>query len=90
MLWTPLRIVVVLNVATPEEFTFAVPSRVEPLKKLTVPTVEPVGAGVITAVKVMDCPAGEGLGEAVRAVVVVVVVGVAATPVPLTSIVCEP
>lgn len=50
----PAGRVVVVNVATPEEFTVAVFSRVESLKKSTVPSGAPMGAGVTVAVKITD------------------------------------
>jgi len=55
---------VVVNVATSFE-TVPPPSRVEPLKKATVPvgTAEPVLAGVIVAVNVTDVPNDGELGE---------------------------
>ena len=40
-----------VKVATPDAFRFAVPNRVVPLKKLTVPAGVPVGAGLTVAVK---------------------------------------
>ena len=66
----------VVKVATPFD-TVPPPSRVEPLEKATEPVgvAEPVLAGVIVAVKVTDVPNGAELGEAVRAVVVAIVVG---------------
>ena len=63
---------VVENVATPDEFTFPDPSTVVPLLKLTVPSDEPVGAGVTVAVNSSVCPAGTGFGEAVTTVTVTV------------------
>jgi len=60
----------VVNVATPDALTVAVPSKVEPSKKLTVPSAEPLGAGDMVAVRRMGCPATAGLGLAVRLVVV--------------------
>jgi len=59
-----------LNVSTPEEITLAVPRRVAPSKKLTVPREFPVGAGETVAVKTTDCPAVAGFGLAPRVVVV--------------------
>ena len=44
--FVPARRLEVTKVATPDEFTFAVPSRVLPRKKLTVPAGVPVGVGV--------------------------------------------
>ena len=68
----PTESPLVTNVATPEEFTVRVPSRVEPLKKLTVPSVEPVGAGLTVTVKVTGCPTTTGFGEAASVVEVTV------------------
>ena len=62
----------VIRVATPDELTFAVPSSVLPLKKLTVPAGVPVGAGVTVAVSVTGCPTVDGLGKAASAVAVTV------------------
>ena len=62
----------VISVATPDELTFAVPSSVLPLKKLTVPAGIPVGAGATVAVSVTACPTVDGLGEAASAVAVTV------------------
>ena len=44
----------VVNVAAPDEFRFTVPIKVEPSKKLTVPSGEPVGVGEMVAVNVTD------------------------------------
>ena len=66
-----------LKAATPEESTFTVASRVLPLKKLTLPSGEPVGTGATVAVRVTDCPAVAGFGKAVSAVAVEV--GIALT-----------
>ena len=67
---------VVVNVATSFE-TVPPPSRVEPLKKATVPVgaAEPVLAGVMVAVNVTDVPNDGELGVKVRAVVVAIAVG---------------
>jgi hypothetical protein len=67
---------VVVNVATSFD-TVPPPSRVEPLKKATVPVgaTEPVLAGVIVAVNVTDVPNDGELGVKVRAVVVAIAVG---------------
>jgi hypothetical protein len=54
--------------ALPEEPTGLDPIIVEPLKKFTVPTDEPVGDGVIVAVSRTDCPELEELGFAVSTV----------------------
>ena len=53
--------------------TVAVPIKVEPLKKSTVPAGEtgPVDEGVIVAVSVTICPETGSIGEKVTAVVVV-------------------
>ena len=63
---------VVVNVATPDEFRLAVPSKVLPLKKLIVPTGVPVGLGVTVAVSVTVCPVITGFGAAVSTVLVAV------------------
>jgi hypothetical protein len=60
----------VVNVATPEEITVPIPSNVEPLKKLTVPSVLPVGAGATVAVKVSLCPSTGGFGARITVVAV--------------------
>jgi hypothetical protein len=62
---------VVENVATPEEFRVAVPSKVEPFMKLTVPvgTVVPL----TDAVRLSACPAVTGFGVAMSIVLVAVV-----------------
>jgi len=44
----------VVNVASPDEFTFADAIKVEPSKKLTMPSGEPVGVGEMVAVNVTD------------------------------------
>ena len=64
---------VVVSVATSFE-TVPLPSRVEPLKKATVPVgaAEPVLAGVIVAVNVTGVPNGAEPGVEVRAVVVAI------------------
>jgi hypothetical protein len=58
------------SVATPEAFRVAVPSTVEPFKKL----IDPVGVEVplqfTVAVRVSAWPAVTGFGEAIRLVVV--------------------
>ena len=51
-----------LNVATPAELIVADPSKVLALKKLTLPSDEPVGAGETVAVSVTVCPAVAGFG----------------------------
>ena len=53
----------VVKVATPDEFTFAVPSSVLPLKKLTVPAGVPVGVGVTVAVRVTGCSRDGWIGR---------------------------
>jgi hypothetical protein len=63
----------VLKVAVPETPTGLDPIIVVPLKKLTVPSDEPVGTGLIVAVNKTDCPNVEEAGFAVSAVVVGVV-----------------
>lgn len=78
----------VVNVATPDALTVAVPSKVEPSKKLTVPSAEPLGAGDMVAVRRMDCPATAGLGLAVR--VVVVDVGLVADTTSVTGFEVDP
>ncbi len=67
---------VVVNVATSFD-TVPPPSRVEPLKKATVPVgaAEPVLAGVMVAVNVTEVPNDGELGVKVRAVVVAIAVG---------------
>jgi hypothetical protein len=71
MLRTPAGSVVLVSVATPEEFTVAaLPICVAPLKKLTVPTEEPVGVGVMVAVNVSVWPVVTGFGASVSAVAV--------------------
>jgi hypothetical protein len=68
---TPTGNVDVVVVATPDEFTVAAaPIWVAPMKKLTVPREEPVGAGETVAVSVTVAPNVAGLGAATRAVVV--------------------
>jgi hypothetical protein len=67
----PTASVEVVTVATPEEFTTAaLPICVAPLKKLTVPSGEPVGVGVMVAVNVTVAPKVAGFGEGTSAVVV--------------------
>lgn len=78
----------VVNVATPDALTVAVPSKVEPSKKLTVPGAEPLGAGEMVAVRRMGCPATAGLGLAVR--VVVVDVGLVADTTSVTGFEVDP
>ena len=78
----------VVNVATPDALTVAVPSKVEPSKKLTVPVAEPLGAGEMVAVRRMGCPATAGLGLAVR--VVVVDVGLVADTTSVTGFEVDP
>lgn len=78
----------VVAVAIPDELTLAVPSKVEPSKKLTVPSGEPVGAGEMVAVSRMGCPATEGLGLALR--IVVVDVGLVADTTSVTRFEVDP
>ena len=61
-----------MSVAPPAELTVTVPSRVEPLKKLTMPGAEPVGAGLTVAANVAGCPATTGFGETISVVEVTV------------------
>ena len=63
---------VAVKVATPDELRFAIPKRVLPLKKLTVPAGVPAGAGATVAVRVTGCPTMAGLGAASRMVAVTV------------------
>ena len=65
----------VLSVATPDALKVPTPSCAAPLKKLTVPSDEPVGAGDTVAVSVTASPKLAGDGDAAS----VVVVGVALT-----------
>jgi hypothetical protein len=69
-LWDPSARVVVDSVATPEEFRVAVPSTVEPFRKLTVPAGTVVSLPLTVAVKVRVLPATTGFGAATRVVVV--------------------
>ena|SRR5580698_88610 len=62
-----------VNVAIPEAFTFDVPSKVVPSKKLTVPFELPVGAGATVAVSVTACP--DTIGDDGTDSVVVVATG---------------
>jgi hypothetical protein len=78
----------VVNVATPDELTLAVPIKVEPSKKLTVPSGEPEGTGETLAVRRMGCPAIAGLGPALR--VVVVDVGLATVTTSVTGLEVDP
>jgi hypothetical protein len=78
----------VVNVATPDALTVAVPSKVEPSKKLTVPSGEPVGVGEMVAVRKMGCPATAGLGLAFR--LVVVGVGLVADTTSVTGFEVDP
>ena len=61
-----------VKLATPDPFRVAVPSRVLPLKKLTVPAGVPAGAGATVAVRVTAAPAVDGFGAACSTVVVAV------------------
>ena len=61
----------VMKTAIPDASTFTVPSKVAPSEKSTVPSAEPVGAGVTAAVKVTAAPTVAGFGDAVSVVVVV-------------------
>jgi hypothetical protein len=65
------------SVATPEEFSVAVPNRVEPFRKLTAPvgTVAPL----TVAIMVSAWPADTGFGVTTRVVVVAVVAGFTVT-----------
>ena len=74
MLSDPLGRALVANVATPDEFTVLFPSSVAPLKKFTLPSGDPVGAGLTVAVNVADCPELAGLSEEANAVVVEVLI----------------
>ena len=73
----PTVVNVKVSVATPDAFKLLVPSSVAPLKKLTVPSDEPVGAGVTVAVSVTCCPAAAVAAGLDTSVVVVTVGGVA-------------
>lgn len=66
----PTESAAVLNTATPAAFTFALPTRFAPSKKLTVPNEAPLGEGEIAAVNRTAWPTTVGLGVAERAVVV--------------------
>ena len=70
MLFAPTGRLLVANVATPEEFIVPFPSSVAPLKKFTLPSGDPVGAGLTVAVNMTDCPKVAGFVEAASAVVV--------------------
>ena len=70
MLSAPTGKLLLDKVAIPEELTVPFPSKVTPLKKLTEPRGAPVGAGVIVAVIVADCPKTSGFGKTVSAVLV--------------------
>lgn len=61
-----------VKLATPDPLRVAVPSRVLPLKKLTVPAGVPAGAGETVAVRVTAPPAVDGFGAACSTVVVAV------------------
>ena len=56
--------------ATPEAFRVAVPSGVEPFRKLTVPVGVEVPLTLTVAVRVSAWPVLTGFGEAIRLVVV--------------------
>jgi len=86
MLSDPLERALVANVATPEELTVPLPSSVTPSRKFTLPNDDPVGVGLIVAVKVTDCPGFAGFEDDVSAVVV----DARATPVPDRLITCVP
>jgi len=60
----------VMKTAIPDASTFTVPSKVAPSEKSTVPSAEPVGAGVTAAVKVTAAPTVAGFGDAVSVVAV--------------------
>jgi hypothetical protein len=62
------------SVATPEEFTLADPSTVDPFMKLTVPDSDAVPLALTVATMFRVWPAVTGLGDATRLVVVVVAV----------------
>ena len=66
----PTENAVVLNIATPDAFTFALPSKVVPSKKLTAPNAAPVGEGETAAVSKTACPTRAGFGVADSTVVV--------------------
>jgi hypothetical protein len=70
MLIVPSARLLVVKVAMPEELTVPVPTRVPPLKKLTVPVGVPLGVGETAAVKVIGCPTVPGLVIAFSVVVV--------------------
>ena len=59
-----------LNAATPAAFTFAVPTRFAPSKKLTAPNGAPTGEGEIAAVNRITWPTAAGFGVADKVVVV--------------------
>ena len=67
------------SVATPEEFTLADPSTVDPFMKLTVPDSEAVPLAFTVATRLSACPTVTGFGDAIRLVVVVAVDAVTVT-----------
>ena len=77
---TPTGRLVVENVAPPDELGLLLPSRVVPVKKLTVPRGEPLGTGVTVATSVTVWPKKAGFGPALRAVEV----GVGGLPIRAT------
>jgi hypothetical protein len=70
-LWVPAGRDAMGSVATPEEFTLAVPSTVDPFMKLTAPDREAVPLALTVATRFKVCPTVTGLGDATRFVSVV-------------------
>jgi hypothetical protein len=58
------------SVATPEEFTLADPSTVDPLMKLTIPDSDAVPLALTVATRFSVWPAVTGFGDATRLVLV--------------------
>ena len=67
------------SVATPEAFTLADPSTVDPFMKLTVPDSDAVTPPLTVATRFRVCPVVTGFGDATRLVVVVPVEAVTVT-----------
>ncbi len=67
------------SVATPEEFTLADPSTVEPFMKLTVPVGEAVPVALTVATSLRADPTMTEFGDATRLVVVVTLAAVTVT-----------
>jgi len=64
------------SVATPEEFTLADPSTVDPFMKLTVPDSDAVPLALTVATMLRVCPTVTGFGDATRLVIVAAVAAV--------------